>query len=860
MNIPTANIIVAFDRETMDRLFSEGATYKSLISELAVGDTNALLFNNVANPNFISFEHTAGIGRMGMKLTFIDPKEEFEKRFFTTNPARLIQGFSNPSVEKTTSFVTNKPDDVEASQSEYDKNYVAQFKKELDKHIGERDVYVAYGTGNNLDLWSGPHKTVLTNADITVKGAKKITLTLVPTSNALDIGTRRGAYNEKVNLNLQGLKIRHEGVSNPIVFTDEIAYDPTKYMPSFPDKGKVKSYLSEDSEVLEKAGFESLSAQLEKFDFHTMVVDALRNYIQHATNNKNVIVLLPNLNIVCRQAIADEAKRYDLIKTSSVQASEATLSEEAGNSDQPGYGSFTQDAVNDTFSLIYTETGKENAFVRETLNRFGLTLKIKKEDPPKPQPQGDVGHFEATEKSPTAEDAFKDHFEKEVFYATIEKTDREVPDHMAVIRNIYDKILKLSAESYGMSTLAVMTETETPLLSFWGNDSEGQGWNKYPTLAGYDDFNENGPAVIVGDLALIKSYLYGGVDLVGKEDAINKYKAGALTASTKQAKGELDASSANEGDYLMQGALQHPIHPMDKLLLLNTSYNKSVRSIVNPKIDNTVGAFGDISYLPDEFSYNDKAFSTEKELFIKENNIPVFRYNTENPNVLDLKFKFSGVYFGILKTGYQKEISRLSSAVAEGVLPTGVGTFPIRSRGAAIGYLRSKGFSQGLEDKPKQALIADLATKISPDLAETLENPDEAKADSIAAFLKSEEKTNLKGLIQVDQELPGNPNNILANMSEDLFRKALQMSITTLPTFHLSRLATLNTQCLVFAQDQPIKQTRHYKRILMNKFFSGLYKIMGFKHVITTSAATSEFKLVKNAPNFKEETEEKTDG
>jgi hypothetical protein len=400
-----------------------------------------------------------------------------------------------------------------------------------------------------------------------------------------------------------------------------------------------------------------------------------------------------------------------------------------------------------------------------------------------------------------------------------------------------------------------MTETETRLLGYWGNDSGGMMWKKYPTLAGYDDFDENAPAVIVGDLALIKSYLYGSVDLVGKKDTIDKYKAGALTASTKQAKGELDASSANEGDYLMQGALQHPIHPMDKLLLLDTDYNKYVRPIVNPKIDNTVGAFGDISYLPDEFSYNDKAFSTEEEIFIKENNIPVFRYNTENPNVLDLKFKFGAIYFALLKTGYQKEISRLSSAVAEGVLPTGVGTFPIRTRGAAIAYLRSKGFSQGLEDEQKQALISDLATRISPDLAESLKFPDEAKADSLAAYLESQEKTNLKGLIQVDQELPGNPNNILANMSEDLFRKALQMSITTLPTFHLSRLATLNTQCLVFAQDQPIKQTRHYKRSVMNKFFSGLYKIMGFKHVITTSAATSEFKLVKNAPNFEEATD-----
>ena len=43
------------------------------------------------------------------------------------------------------------------------------------------------------------------------------------------------------------------------------------------------------------------------------------------------------------------------------------------------------------------------------------------------------------------------------------------------------------------------------------------------------------------------------------------------------------------------------------------------------------------------------------------------------------------------------------------------------------------------------------------------------------------------------------------------------------------------------------------ERSLINKFFSGLYKIMGFKHTITTSTATSEFKLVKNAPSFKKE-------
>jgi len=111
----------------------------------------------------------------------------------------------------------------------------------------------------------------------------------------------------------------------------------------------------------------------------------------------------------------------------------------------------------------------------------------------------------------------------------------------------------------------------------------------------------------------------------------------------------------------------------------------------------------------------------------------------------------------------------------------------------------------------------------------------------------------LKGLILVDQELPGNPNSILADLSEDVYRKALQMSITTLPTFHISRPASISSPCIVFAQDQPITQSVRLERNLMNKFFSGLYKIMGFKHTITTSAASSEFKLVKNAPDFKVE-------
>ena len=53
MKIPTANVVIGFNKEVMERLFSAGATYQSLIQGLSVSGQDILLFNNVSNPNFI---------------------------------------------------------------------------------------------------------------------------------------------------------------------------------------------------------------------------------------------------------------------------------------------------------------------------------------------------------------------------------------------------------------------------------------------------------------------------------------------------------------------------------------------------------------------------------------------------------------------------------------------------------------------------------------------------------------------------------------------------------------------------------------------------------------------------------------
>lgn len=855
MKVSTANIVVAYTKETMDRLFSAGATYKSLVAELSDGDTDALLFNNVANPNFISFEHSLGLGGgMKMVLTFIDPKGEFESRFFKTNPAKLIQGYSNPEAEKTTSFITDKPDDVKQSQSEYSKEFVVQYKKELQDSIGEKEIYIAYGTGSNLDLWSGPHKTILTNADISLKGSRKISLTLTPTANPFDIGQRRGSYNEVVNLNLQGLKIRYSGLSQTVDFLEDVSYDPFKYL-DLQERAQedIQRYKQEVSTTLGETGFKDIVSKIEKYDFHSMTVDAIRNYVQKATSNKNVIVLLPNINFICRQAISDVARRVE-ISDVALQAAATGAAAVAGIL---GGTKFSRSL--DLHSVRITDLGKEHLFVEGFLKSLGLRMhEGEKESISKLEIESKtsekLGTQIANEKSKSSEEAVEKFFKDRFFTAVIDKTERQVPDHKAVIQGIFDKIKQLAQESYPMSTLAVMTEADINILKLWGKHP----YKKYYTFAGYDDFTENSPAIIVGDLALIKEYLYGGVDIDQKlstQNALNNKAEKQLkqivpTTSVLSLVANIGSNIGKASSLKLEALTQIPLHPLDRTVLAKIDYNKKIRTIVNPVIKG-VGAFGDISYIPDDFGYQDSAFSDEEKKYIEENGIPTFRYNTQNPNVLDLKFKFGGVYFSTLKLGYQKQISRLSSGIAEGVLPTGIGSFPIRSRGAAIAYLRNKGFSMGLGDDNKKEILKGLASRLSPELAEDLEvDSAEAGADSLAAIIEELEQKNLHGLVLVDQELPGNPNSILADQAEDLYRKALQMSITTLPTFHISRTSSINTPCIVFAQDQPISQVIREKRTLMNRFFSGLYKIMGFKHSITSSAATSEFSLVKNATNY----------
>ena len=931
MRVPTANVIIGFNRKAMDKLFTAGATYTNLIKELSKpgsGFDNTLLFDSVANPNFISFEHSNNMGDgLIMKLTLIDPKGEFEKRFTSDNIVTTLAGFSYNGGDNPDFLEELVKKGMEKSGSLYTEEFFTDLAVEYAKHKSKNQIFVAYGSGENLDLWAGPHRVVLTAADLSMKGSRKITLTLTPSPTALQMHQRRGSYNEKVNLDLAGLTMRYSGISQNINFKNILngksVYDSWDYLQAHPNTtdARAKS-TSHILSTFEKAGYSKIAESVKKIDFHAIVVDTLRSYIQKATSNPNVIVLLPNINIICSNLIEEALDRGGL-------GGEPTRGYDPKVRDLD-FGAYweglrtgpQQDSIDAWVKAPTAGLESEELVISYFLEQLNLSfLSLHKDSiisgrDPAAIPIGDLAIKESIEKAQSQMERAVSRYMDNLFWAVLEKADNEgIPNHMEAINSVINKILLNSQEEYRIE-FGIFNETNTSVLDYWSGDL----LKSYPTFGGYKTFNTQREAIIVGDQALIRDYLYGRVSVSEAQKTVAEHQKKAVLAKKNQVIAESEtpyaptpseapklldfvggaavvpefgaadfggmgtvppvtldfsenlkaskvAALAAEQDYknnLIKSITVIPIHPNDSILL-NEDYQNDIRKLVSPIIKQGSAGFGDISNAPDNFAFdaaiNDKKnLSQDLEIMARNEGVSIFKYNTANPNILDMKFHYAGIYLAQLKFGFIKTVEARAAKVAMGILPIGVGTLPIRTVGAAVAFLHNKRFSMNLSDKVREEILQELANRISPELAKKIgsSSGDSYEGASLVAMeLKEREKNNdLGGVIEISQFKNGDPQTIMTNFMEEMYRKALQMTITTLPSFHLSNIWDINSPCLVYAQDAPISQTHTPERTLMNSFFSGQYRILGFSHKITTSKSESTFKLAKNVLSYGDNTDE----
>jgi len=471
--VPTGNVILGFDYASMTRFLNEAYSYESLVKDLTQGDSDLLLFNNEANPNFISFEHSLAVnGEPGFKITFIDPNQEFENRFIQGGMFNRIAGsVYNKDVKSITdTYGKQRSKEVSESLSKFDRSFYSELATKLEQNNTLKEIYVIYGTGNNLKLWSGPHKTYFTNVDVSPvgAGARKLTLSLQAVQTPLF--DRQGAFNEKVDLNLAGLSIRCNGTSQPILiknFPNSVYDTSLNFKKAKKITDQVESYKTEEEQILSESGFERLVNVIRSVDIHSIVVDAIRNYIQSATRNKNVIVLIPNINTGCREYLLYLANSFRHQSNAEIAANKAkgTLT-----------GSCQASMDNSFFHPEIRRLGRLELFIRTCLLELGLCMdSVDKQNSEVSNkitiPQGQYGIHKIVSEHINFAERFKKYYDKGFTAILTEVSNEGLPDHYGKIKKVFDLIQEACKGNYSLE-LEILNETQLQVLDFW---SKGNG-------------------------------------------------------------------------------------------------------------------------------------------------------------------------------------------------------------------------------------------------------------------------------------------------------------------------------------------------------------------------------------------------
>lgn len=826
--IPTAFVVISFSRSAMNKLFSTGATFKDLLKESETSD-DVFLFNNAGNANFVKLEHTNGKGAV-MKIEVIDPEQTFEQRLVSNNITDLASAYAS-DIKQNESPIVDVNDSTDYKQQiKQNKEFFEEYTKALKTKNKKFQLYVAYGVGENLGAWSGPHIVEIGGIDISVKGSRKFMLDLTVVGGRFNSEQRKRVSRADIDLNLEGLQTKISAKSSPFSFLDiaeeafknkkrtkklhepyyggstykdNIEYYREEYLKNFNED--VKNYKAPGGNPQKGYYAFKQTFKLQKdLDIHMVITECMRKYIQISTGNPNVIVLLPDLNVLLRDYISS--------KITQSNTDETLVSYPAAP--------FIVNVAN-TYAQMQKRAAKLLDQYSQTISIFsGLGMRLKAQFKDGRQSINPNIQTEREKNYENVEDRAIAFFNKRTFYASIDsgwKKSFAKVSTQTVIDTVLNKILAATkGVPYGTWNNVTYFETDSKFLELWAAEKGNPVFNSIEKR-----FDPDKPAIIYGHSGLIQNLLY--------------------------------AEDPEEIQY------QGPIHPVERFAL-GPGYQKRARAITDARLDASIsGPFGETTFVPDEFMYMDdnQAASEVLKKLVKKKRLSVFRYNVQNPNVLDLKLQFSPIYFSELKGTFMKQVDKRSVAAVEGVIDSKYSLFDLPTPEATIAYIRTRQNTLGDTEEAREKILEELKTK---DLTQAFVG-DSAEENAKLAYAMYDRLLNRddQPLIRLDQELPGDPVTVVANMSQRLAKAAIALSINTLPAFHESAMNLARRPVLLLASDRPIKQTSPPDQSILDTFFSGLYHIVGFKHSISAGKASSEFSLQRMIIPTKKTTEPKKD-
>jgi len=801
--VPVPFVFISFTEDVMNKLFTSELPLQveDLVKEYSGENQEALLFSNYANPNIISLEHKQNYDKATtIEVEIIDPNNEFELRMITLsnypNTFKDVLKESNEYKGLKEAFDKNRNSVAIKKLQEFSYEYIKLFTETNQ----ERDFFIAYGVGTDIQTWAGPFRCQLMQVDVNFTEFKKFKLVFKSSGNSIGItDLQKGTNKQNEILKTYNFKNHYRkqvvsGRSKKINFEEYINGNSISIYPARKSDTKFLIKFGLQNTFIQRK-FPEINSFFRKYsnlvDFHQLITDCMRDYLRKITGLSNVIVLLPNLNVLV-QALAKDIKLDSLEKTI--------------ENIKSGSGFTTK-----TKQSIITED-----FLRQFLGFFRIYLV--RQVSPNTTPQPLSTSLQSTQNISAellAINNIKGDFNCEI---NDTKFDDELPSYYERITDVIKLINKyLPTAQIQPIDPVLFYESNTNIINTWENYRKENKEDYYT----FNDGNSSAPSgtyVVFGDKTLVSKYLYGSQKVTYSE------------SETEQ-----------QQNYYFNNII---IHYLDSLLV-DSDYNEKIRKVALKPVNTT--PFGSISDFPDTFTYKTK-FSTDinKNFFT---GLPVFRYNMSNPNVESLQVVQNLVYTEQLRLGFQKELIKGATNHLAGQYSESLKDGALSSRESIIAYVLNK-LNKGLSDQEKTKLEKELADELSTNSPVPIyknfgsyRNAEELAKAFIAAAEEIQKYPN-KRIQVIDKLTTKSSVEIYADIAEQVHDKIMSLRIKTVPFVFLSGNAVINLPCLLFAQTPKIIGEAE-TGIRFTDLITNYYLIKGYKHTLRDNQMYSEFVLVR---------------
>lgn len=798
------NVFITTSKEAIEKfldLSQYKITFDKYLSKLTKNQIErSLICTPNRNSNLIDFEMNYGMGREGNTfiLRFVETGSLFELQFLNKDVYTeviskiLLENSQNKNKNQNEIDLTNELADITTSSTD-----------------NSRDIFISFGVGDKIDDWAGPFIGVLTKSNFTLtdSGVREITLEFTNQEGKLKRNELEGSRQKNIYSIFDKYTTLYKNKRIKLGFEVNVPYD------------------SIFSEYIHNKITELL----------TLYIYSIINKADTKTPNKNVIILIPSLKNLFEKTVSKDAVKYGTVESDAINKIGLL-----------GYKKFVDENV---IKQLQQELKEIIEYKNIELKAAQRTLEIIN--------RNDLISIYRSWSQESSRMAFNARRILEDVPRNIDVIQKEYDEKITKLASLVIKLdlndsVKTNPSEFSPDYFSPLSKFNSGLKNQYERAKEG-AMNYEPTFLVENDlrilklWEENGfiqdktkPAFIFGDSDMIEDLLY-----VSKSFS-NTTAAEFIT--NKEFISEIDYNTfcKNKQKYRMQ---------MYSLLKANRK-SPSFGEMRGGRDDLALSEFN--KYLIEFKDYQD---------------IPIFRHNISNPNVLSISINNDTSYLDVYSMGYAQKniISYISdptklnkefnfdfvefinqqNKVARGEtnIETLKGDVAFKNLYITARLIVSKDPKAQSDINKIYNIIKDLLGSKSY-LIKTLKNnefenlmkePDSnknKKAILIAFEVYKNFNKNLTPVIQLlnQQELVAFEKDTF----DRLTRTAQNIELKTIPWFSINGYVA-GQQCILIGLSNIIGAKQRTEA-----FYTGLYTINAYRHVITPQEMYSEFNLIKH--------------